>query len=163
MVSDKNARVETTLRDQLAGEPPDRLRCPICGYQMMGERRRPSRDRILPGAWGGTYRHDNLRIICQLCNAFRAAAGHCLGALACARAVARNARQNEVLMMQRWEFGRLAAETDRYMAPTIKLARAETGRFAVIADYYSEQNLAAIGTRVRRDLAREARREGVQQ
>jgi hypothetical protein len=35
----------------------------------------------------GSDHIENLRMVCSLCNQSRAAAGHCVGALACVRAV----------------------------------------------------------------------------
>jgi hypothetical protein len=51
-----------------------------------------TRDHILPRAWGGRLIiHDdvsNWRWMCRRCNGRRAAAGHCLAALACIEAIA---------------------------------------------------------------------------
>src|SRR5579859_4677416 len=82
-------------------------RCPYCGHQMtfpgrdgrMGVRTR-SVDHIMPREWGGDNTSENRRIVCRTCNELRAAAGHCLGALACARAVSQNAHPQYVL--NRW-------------------------------------------------------------
>lgn len=94
-------------------------RCPICGYLMIG-RRRPSKDRILPGVWGGRYVEDNIRVACQVCNSLRAMAGHCLGALACASAVQRTSRQHEVILLKLWGVTLLAAEVDKREAARAK-------------------------------------------
>lgn len=137
--------------------------CPVCGYQMTGERWRESRDRILPGAWGGQYRPENIRIICQLCNTLRAQAGHCIGALACARAVTGNARGGEAMIMQLWGFGTLAAAVDKRMVTPKRPQLGQvkrmpgsnyTGQYALLTEVYHDQDLSQIGSRVARDLAR---------
>ncbi len=70
------------------------VRCPVCDriydWPSKGMLRRPSRDHIIPRAWGGQeYMNglSNLRVMCQECNSLRAMCGHCLGALAALRAV----------------------------------------------------------------------------
>ena len=64
--------------------------CPCCYRSMSAEPGlRPSRDHSQPKAWGGGIAMDGrYRTICEDCNTLRAQAGHCLGALACARLVA---------------------------------------------------------------------------
>lgn len=64
--------------------------CPCCDRSMSAEPGlRPSRDHIQPKAWGGGLPMDGrYRTICETCNSLRALAGHCLGALGCARLVA---------------------------------------------------------------------------
>jgi hypothetical protein len=68
-----------------------RAGCPHCGLPM---RRRfanqadnaATMDHILPACMGGGNTRENLRVVCRLCNETRAAVGHCVGAMACARA-----------------------------------------------------------------------------
>lgn len=81
------------------------MACPYCGNIMIPPRRcglRPgrvppsnmrTRDHIRPRAWGGADAADNRRYCCQRCNQLRAALGHCIGALACVIAVARDRRR----------------------------------------------------------------------
>jgi hypothetical protein len=45
-------------------------------------------DHILPKAWGGSRRSENMRTCCLRCNALRALCGHCPGAMLCVWAVA---------------------------------------------------------------------------
>ena len=70
--------------------------CPDCGFQMVRSPRGTGRgqssldaslDHIRPRAQGGSDRLENLRVVCKLCNQSRAAADHCVGAMACVRAV----------------------------------------------------------------------------
>lgn len=66
---------------------------------------RISKDHILPREWGGRELHNianNIRWCCQTCNNHRAAAGHCLGALACVREVARDTHHPINLVMRQW-------------------------------------------------------------
>lgn len=61
--------------------------CPYCGHHIAN----PSREHILPRARGGRFDSpiaSNKRIVCSSCNHARAMAGECVGALACAFAVA---------------------------------------------------------------------------
>jgi 5-methylcytosine-specific restriction endonuclease McrA len=44
-------------------------------------------DHILPRAHGGGEEIENILLACKWCNAGRAIAGHCIGALRCAEAV----------------------------------------------------------------------------
>lgn len=72
---------------------PDGGFCPYCQGWMTHRRRfprsrSPTRDHICPRAWGGPDSAENFRIVCYSCNLNRARAGHCTGALGCARAVA---------------------------------------------------------------------------
>lgn len=64
--------------------------CPHCGFQMSKDRSATNGatiDHILPQAANGSHHRSNLRVICKLCNQTRAATGHCIGAMACVRAV----------------------------------------------------------------------------
>lgn len=69
--------------------------CRWCGYKLWRARRGKtfSRtscatvDHLLPRERGGVNVPSNVVLSCQRCNELRAAAGHCLGALACARTV----------------------------------------------------------------------------
>jgi hypothetical protein len=64
--------------------------CKCCGRLMLPNhpQQKPTRDHIRPRAWGGENTRENLRVFCRDCNQLRAMADHCLGALACARAIA---------------------------------------------------------------------------
>lgn len=78
--------------------------CPLCGASMVlshevgrahryDHPHRMSRDHILPREWGGALLGRiarNTRWCCQECNRDRASCGHCVGAMACARAVAKD-------------------------------------------------------------------------
>jgi hypothetical protein len=87
--------------------------CAYCGSPMVyprshqGRRARhdqmPSRDHILPAAWGGQWADDNLRLCCVGCNGLRAMAGHCPAALACARDVGRATRLGTLHILNRWK------------------------------------------------------------
>jgi hypothetical protein len=70
--------------------PAARGRCPACHRQMVAghPRRRPTRDHIWPRAWGKGPPGFRQRVLCHDCNVLRGLAGHCLGMVACARAVA---------------------------------------------------------------------------
>ncbi len=48
----------------------------------------PTKDHIFPKLWGGANAAENYRIVCRRCNSLRAAMGHCVGAMACLRAIA---------------------------------------------------------------------------
>lgn len=65
--------------------------CPYCKNPMSPSRKPAqqsrTRDHILPREWGGTDAADNIRKVCTTCNGLRALAAHCVGVLACARAV----------------------------------------------------------------------------
>lgn len=64
--------------------------CPHCGFQMSKDRSATNGatlDHILPQAANGSHHRSNLRVVCKLCNQTRAATGHCIGAMACVRAV----------------------------------------------------------------------------
>ena len=67
--------------------------CFVCGNPYDAQERRLSRDHILPRHWGGQdllYGDvRNLRDMCRHCNTWRGIFGHCLGALACARAASK--------------------------------------------------------------------------
>lgn len=72
--------------------------CKCCGRLMLPNhpRHKPTRDHIRPRAWGGANALENLRVFCNECDQLRALAGHCLGALACARAIAFQHREGRV-------------------------------------------------------------------
>jgi hypothetical protein len=61
-----------------------------------------SKDHILPQEWGGNDHPTNLRQCCRECNELRARAGHCVGVLACVRAVARSTHQHPGMVLSRW-------------------------------------------------------------
>ncbi len=64
--------------------------CPYCGFQMSKDKTASNGatyDHILPLAANGSNHPTNLKVVCKLCNQSRAVAGHCVGALACVRAV----------------------------------------------------------------------------
>jgi hypothetical protein len=90
--------------------PFDGTKCAYCGKVMQAPRDRgggfnsdsPTRDRIFPGEWGGTYAMDNVKIVHGQCNVERSAAGHCLGALACAKSVARDRRVSVFVVLAAW-------------------------------------------------------------
>ena len=75
--------------------------CPICGVVMPQQPGtntsaymfRRSADHILPQSRGGRKKihgdTKNTRIVCQTCNELLACCGHCIGAMACVRAVTR--------------------------------------------------------------------------
>lgn len=91
------------------GAPPEGTLCPICGKPMIRQNwhvRRPSRDHIRPRELGGDDAPDNKRLMCQHCNSLRAFAGHCLGALACARAVADENPYAVLQILKSWRLGK---------------------------------------------------------
>lgn len=45
---------------------------------------------------------DNLRMCCQECNGLREAVGHCIGAMACVRTVARATACSDLHVARRW-------------------------------------------------------------
>lgn len=68
---------------------------------------RKTRDHVLPKCWGGTdLLHGdtkNTKDACSRCNGLRAKAGHCVGALAAARAVCFSTAQSEESVLHTWE------------------------------------------------------------
>ena len=86
--------------------------CPYCARKMKQRIKgtplhitSATRDHILPRCRGGSDETDNLRTVCSECNQNRALAGHCIGALACARARAsRTTGLRKVL--RKWQLGR---------------------------------------------------------
>jgi hypothetical protein len=67
-----------------------------------------SRDHIRPRAWGGDDTAENRRLCCKSCNENRGTCGHCIGALACVRAVARDPRRHNPSVRQlirNWKLG----------------------------------------------------------
>lgn len=88
--------------------------CPCCERLMLpgDPHRGPSRDHIMPREWHSpprlTLGEGHIRVLCLDCNGLRAMAGHCLGALACARAVAENVGYHNALVrgarlvLRRW-------------------------------------------------------------
>jgi hypothetical protein len=86
--------------------------CPYCGRLMQGHRHGPTRDRVMPGAWGGTYRADNIRVCCRRCNELRGACGHCVGALACVLSVYRREGIEAHRLAARW-FGGAGRKSGR--------------------------------------------------
>ena len=101
---------EPQIANRLADCKPASNRCPYCGSLMggYGQPHSRSRDHIVPRAWGGPNRSDNIRIVCARCNLLRGEAGHCIGALACAHAVAGDWRATE-WVLRRWRLRRPAA------------------------------------------------------
>lgn len=89
--------------------------CPYCGRLMKRRikgkpvrRETETRDHIVPRCMGGSDAGENLRAVCYECNQLRALAGHCIGALACARARAsRTTRLRKVL--RKWQLGSAVA------------------------------------------------------
>jgi hypothetical protein len=88
------------------------LLCPYCRCGMQRRRHRPgsidphrrTRDHIRPKAWGGSDSADNIRDVCRRCNEQRAVCGHCIGALACARAVACSRHASVASVIRQWRF-----------------------------------------------------------
>lgn len=84
--------------------------CPHCGFPMAPPARRggpqttldASLDHIVPLCAGGSNNPENLRVVCKLCNQSRAVAGHCVGALACVRAVLGRKRPPVGEVARRW-------------------------------------------------------------
>lgn len=76
--------------------------CPQCRKPMTSHNRRPTRDHIKPREFGGLSIPENIRIVCSDCNGLRALAGHCVGALACALAVANEMRIAPLHVILRW-------------------------------------------------------------
>ncbi len=103
---------------------------------MQGGKTRPTRDHTLPRErFRGDGLHkigvSNVKILCWLCNNQRAAAGHCFGALVCARSVAGDG--DVVAVMRRWGFRSSDGETrpglpdsrttsDEYIMPAVTAA-----------------------------------------
>lgn len=87
------------------------INCPYCGKKMLrpigGGVPQPSlvltKDHIFPREWGGTLYPENTRFVCKRCNGLRAATGHCVGALACLRDISRKTKQDEVMILRRWD------------------------------------------------------------
>ena len=88
----------------------DGMLCPYCGFAMernkggstAGKTLMATLDHILPQVAGGSDHPENLRIVCQLCNGSRGATGHCVGALACVRAVLGRKRPTESEVSRLW-------------------------------------------------------------
>lgn len=108
--------------------------CPMCGVLMRANSRLPnpspyrvSRDHILPRARGGTAALPegvrNERIICQSCNSDIQACCHCVGLLACVRAVAADSKTTKVVIMKRWRIGAVRAELGLRECRTRKAAQ----------------------------------------
>lgn len=85
--------------------------CPYCGEWMTrrgrNRARSATRDHICPQAWGGPDIAENRRIVCRQCNGDRALAGHCIAALACARAVAQSTGATAEQVLRYWRLPRL--------------------------------------------------------
>lgn len=84
--------------------------CPKCGARYnksdIGSPRRPSRDHILPQSRGGentVHGARNITIICQDCNGWRSACGHCWAIAACVDAVARAEHVDRWTIYKRWQ------------------------------------------------------------
>ena len=87
--------------------------CPYCRCGMQRPRKgqnrqqdpyRRTRDHIRPRGWGGSDTADNIRHCCGRCNQQRAQCSHCIGALACARAVARDTGAPVAQVIRVWRF-----------------------------------------------------------
>lgn len=63
-----------------------------------------TRDHIRPASWYGDDTDSNIRFCCALCNELRAQCGHCVGALACARAVAGDVGFSPRVVIRSWRF-----------------------------------------------------------
>lgn len=155
----------------------------ISASKMPDHPRRRSRDHICPTSWGGPNRADNIRHVCQDCNSLRAACGHCIGALACARAVAADIGQRPLTIIVRWNLPRLSPSgLGGYWVRIHRAAHLwKNARLAEQVDakglnpfvHYGHEssilspsttepfNPGIIGTRVARDLAREVRRNSL--
>lgn len=92
------------------------MKCPYCGVEMRRPRQRvrqlksyrppencPTNDHILPKARGGQDVAENYRRVCLSCNRMRGAVGHCIGALACVRAVAGARNMNQLAVIRLWK------------------------------------------------------------
>ncbi len=87
-------------------------RCPVCFRQFASAGdAKMTRDHIMPRTWGGSSSFYGLGIVdritrkmCARCNALRGATGHCVGALACALAVANDECVPANLIIRRWKF-----------------------------------------------------------
>lgn len=81
--------------------------CPYCGRRMAYKPPLQStKDHICPKAWGGPDDAENIRVVCYRCNTDRALAGHCIGALACARVVARSEGATAEQVLRYWRLPR---------------------------------------------------------
>jgi hypothetical protein len=88
--------------------------CPKCGVRYVtgdiGSRRRPSRDHILPQSRGGRqniHGAKNIVTMCQECNGWRAACGHCWAIAACVDAVAGTESVDRWKIYKRWRLAHM--------------------------------------------------------
>lgn len=89
--------------------------CPHCGFAMVPAARKAgpqttldaSLDHIIPRAARGSHNPENLRVVCKLCNQSRAVTEHCVGALACVRAVLERRRPTTGEVARCWLAWRL--------------------------------------------------------
>lgn len=117
--------------------------CPQCGREMVfSDRRcddtdpqRASRGHILPRARGGEFIMHldtrNSRWMCAACNGLVAGAYHCVGALACARDVARDLSRTDPsvttrTVMNQWGFGKLVNDLHRRDAEAAREAKRQS-------------------------------------
>jgi hypothetical protein len=111
----KKAFAEATAAGEL-------VHCPSCGDPMepLGttKKRSATRDHILPRTRRYTYPDGTImhKVVCAHCNNLRAACGHCWGAVACIRAVAKigkfESRKNETYLAKRWQMTAVSLTTE---------------------------------------------------
>lgn len=95
---------------------PSASHCPVCRreFTRTGDAIK-TRDHIMPVAWGGStsfYGAGGMvdrktRPMCARCNCLRGSVGHCIGALACAIAVANTECAPVPKIIRRWGFSRV--------------------------------------------------------
>jgi hypothetical protein len=61
-------------------------------------------------AWGGPNVPENIRLLCSDCNYLRGQSGHCLGALACVRSVAKSIGIQPIHILNRWKLPKPRAQ-----------------------------------------------------
>lgn len=115
---------------------PRPVRCPRCNRPYNNDARRISADHILPKERGGKLVMfgdvRNSAPMCQECNGWRAACGHCWGLAACIAAVVAETGLSRAKVYQKWQTGRvvqgvaLRTRTDhtRRMENGVQLGRA---------------------------------------
>jgi hypothetical protein len=101
-------RKSKELLFDLAKASGEQVLCPQCGDPMEpagNTKRSATRDHILPRTRRYTYPPDTImhKIMCAHCNALRGMCGHCWGAVACVRAVAKpKSAMSEIGIASKW-------------------------------------------------------------
>lgn len=116
--------------------------CPRCGLRYrndgISDPLRRSRDHILPQVWGGKDRiygdTRNTVEICQTCNGFRAACGHCWAIAACVDAVAADRMVPREVIALAWKLGQKLRHLTLTRRDTTRRQNAEAVRIGRVVN-----------------------------